>query len=175
MPPATRPAVWRFADRDVVRTGSGRAWHRGLLRPRYWAVPGGDAPAELDDAAVRGLLAANPLTTFTPARPDAHQPLPGRVLDTPDALRLLDIRPAAGAVLHRSSLDRVGAFLGDTTGSPRHPVPGLRPADVRTSLQGTAQRHPAARITLDRTHGRIHARYAVAHTLHTHTYVLTTP
>ncbi|MFD7556470.1 hypothetical protein ACFV9E_18270 [Streptomyces sp. NPDC059835] len=176
MPLTTRPAVWRFADRDVVRTGDGRIWHRGLLRPRHWAVPGGDTPAaELDDDAVRGMLAADPLAVFAPVRPDAYRPLPGRMLDSADALRLLDIRPATGAVLHRSVLDRVGDFLGSTTGSPRRPVPGLRPADVRTSLQGTAQRYRAARITLDRVHGRIHARYAIAHTLHTHTYVLTTP
>ncbi|MFI1769131.1 hypothetical protein ACH41H_44865 [Streptomyces sp. NPDC020800] len=176
MPLTTRPAVWRFADRDVVRTGDGRIWHRGLLRPRHWAVPGGDTPAaELDDDAVRGMLAADPLAVFAPVRPDAHRPLPGRVLDSADALRLLDIRPATGAVLHRSVLDRVGDFLGSTTGSLRRPVPGLRTTDIRTSLQGTAQRHRAARITLDRVHGRIHARYAIAHTLHTHTYVLTTP
>ncbi|TLQ39178.1 hypothetical protein [Streptomyces marianii] len=166
------PAIWRFADHDVVRTGDGPAWYRGLRNTQRWAVPGGDTPAEIDDDAVRGLLAADPRAVFAPARPDAYKPLPGRRLDTPDALRLLDIRPATGAVLHRSSLGRVGDFLGSTTGSPLPPVPDLHPADVRASLQGTARRYPAARITLDRLHGRIHARYAIAHTLHTHTYVL---
>ncbi|MEV1040543.1 hypothetical protein AB0J01_28415 [Streptomyces sp. NPDC050204] len=157
----------------VAEAGEGgRTWYRGLLHTQRWAVPGGDAPAEIEDDAVRGLLAV-PRAVFTPARPNAHRPLPGRPLDTPDDLRLLDIRPATGAVLHRCALDRLGAVLGDTTGSPRRPVPGLRPADVRTSLQGTAQRYRAARITLDRAHGRIHARYAIANTLHTHTYVLT--
>ncbi|MER5988077.1 hypothetical protein [Streptomyces sp. NPDC001787] len=173
MTPTSAPVVWRFADHDTVRTGDGRTWYRGLRHTQRWAVPGGDSPAEIDDDAVRGLL-TGPNAAFVPARPDAHQPLPGRPLDTPDALRLLDVRPATGAVLHRCALDRLGAVLGDTTGSPRRPVPGLRPADVRTSLQGTAQRYRAARITLDRTHGRIHARYAIANTLHTHTYILTT-
>lgn len=173
MTPLPRP--WRFADHDAVRTGDGRTWHRGLLHTQRWAVPGSTALAEIDDDAVHELLAADHEAAFTPARPDTYQPLPGHTLDTPDALRLLDIRPATGAVLHRSILDRLGAFAGSTTGSPRTPIPGLRPADVRTSLQGTARRHPAARITLDRVHGRLHARYAIANTLHTHTYVLTTP
>lgn len=167
------PAVWRFADHDIVRTGDGRTWYRGLHHTQRWAVPGGDTPAEIDDDAVRGLL-TGPRAVFAPARPDAYKPLPGSRLDTGEALRLLDVRPATGAVLHRRALDRLGAVLGDTTGSLRGPVPGLRPADVRASLQGTARRHRAARITLDRIHGRIHARYAIAHTLHTHTYVLTT-
>ncbi|MFH0246438.1 hypothetical protein ACGRHY_29365 [Streptomyces sp. HK10] len=174
MTSASAPAVWRFADHDVVRTGDGRAWYRGLRHSRQWAVPGGDTPAGIDDEAVRGLLATDPRAVFAPARPDAYKPLPGRRLDTLDALRLLDIRPATGAVLYRCALDRFGALLGSTTGSPLPPVPGLRPADVRASLQGTARRYRAARITLDRVHGRVHVRYAIAHTLHTHTYVFTT-
>ncbi|MEO3978951.1 hypothetical protein [Streptomyces sp. CAU 1734] len=171
-----RPAIWRFADHDTVRDGDGRTWHRGLRHTQRWAVPGGDTPAgnELDDDAVRGLL-ADTRAAFAPARPDAYKPLPGRPLTGPDALRLLDIRPATGATLHRCALDRTSAFLGSTTGSPRTPAPGLSPADVRASLRGTAHRHRAARITLDRVHGRIHARYAIADTLHTHTYVLTAP
>lgn len=173
MTPASAPAVWRLADHDVIHAGDGRTWHRGLRHTQRWAVPGG-APEDLDDTAARDLL-ADPRTVFVPARPDAYQPLPGRRLDTIEALRLLDIRPATGAVLHRCSLDRVGAFVGSTTGRPLPPVPHLRPADVRASLQGTARRYQAARITLDHAHGRIHARYAIAHTLHTHTYVLTTP
>ncbi|MEV6425988.1 hypothetical protein [Streptomyces sp. NPDC051662] len=171
--PASTPAIWRFADHDIVRTGDGRTWYRGLRHTQRWAVPGGDAPAGIDDNAVRGLL-ADPRAVFTPARPDAYEPLPGRLLGSGEALRLLDIRPAAGAALYRCALDRLGAVLGDTAGSPRGPVPGLRPADVRASLQGTAHRYRAARITLDRTHGRIHARYVIANTLHTHTYILTT-
>ncbi|MFE0356451.1 hypothetical protein ACFW2K_38825 [Streptomyces nigra] len=174
MPSTPAPAIWRFADHDTVRTSEGRIWHRGLRRPQQWAVPGGDASAEIDDNAVRSLLSADPRAVFAPAAPDAHAPLPGRALDTPEALRLLDIRPATGATLHRRALDRVGAFAGSTTGARRTPAPGLRPADVRASLLGTAERHRAARITFDRVHGRLHARYAVASTLHTHTYVLTT-
>ncbi|MGW0868209.1 hypothetical protein [Streptomyces sp. NPDC002611] len=176
MPSTPAPAIWRFADHDVVRTSEGLTWHRGLRRPQQWAVPGGDASAELDDNAVRDLLSADPGALFTPAAPDAYAPLPGRALDTPEALRLLDIRPATGATLHRQALDRVGAFAGSTTGARRTPTPAptLRPADVRASLLGTAKRHRAARITLDRVHGRLHARYAIASTLHTHTYVLTT-
>lgn len=175
MPSTPAQTVWRFADHDTVRTGEGLTWHRGLRRSRQWAVPGGDTSCEIDDDAVRGLLSADPRAVFAPAGPDAYTPLPGRALDTPEALRLLDIRPATGATLHRHVLDRVGAFAGSTTGSRRTPAPGLRPADVRASLLGTAQRHRAARITLDRAHGRVHARYAIASTLHTHTYVLTTP
>ncbi|KFG71135.1 hypothetical protein [Streptomyces mutabilis] len=171
--PAPAPAVWRFADHDAVRTGDGQVWHRGLRHTQRWAVPGSDGPTEIDDDAVRGLLAGS-RAVFVPARPDAYRPLPGRPLETGEALRLLDIRPATGAVLHRCALDRLGTLVGDTAGSTPAPVPGLRPADVRASLQSTAHRHRAARITLDRAHGRIHARYAIAHTLHTHTYVLTT-
>ncbi|GLF98020.1 hypothetical protein [Streptomyces yaizuensis] len=176
MTPIPAPAIWRFADHDTVRDGGGRLWYRGLRHTRRWAVPGDDAPAggDLDDEAVRGLLAADPRAVFAPAWLDAYTPLPGRELTGPGALRLLDIRPATGATLHRCALGRTGAFLGSATGSPRPPAQGLRPADVRASLQGTAERHRAARITLDRVHGRIHARYAIAHTLHTHTYVLTT-
>jgi hypothetical protein len=165
--------IWRFADHDVVRTSEGLTWHRGLRRSQQWATPGGDT-SELDDNAVRGLLSADPRAVFTPAGPDAYAPLPGHALDTPEALRMLDIRPATGATLHRRALDRVGAFAGSTTGGRRTPTPGLRPADVRASLLGTAERHRAARITLDRIHGRVHARFAIADTLHTHTYVLTT-
>jgi hypothetical protein len=175
VPSTPAQAIWRFADHDTVRTSEGLTWHRGLRRSQQWAVPGGDASSEIDDNAVRGLLSADPGAVFAPAAPDAYAPLPGRALDTPEALRLLDIRPATGATLHRQVLDRVGAFAGSTTGGRRAPAPALRPADVRASLLGTAQRHRAARITLDRLHGRLHARYAIASTLHTHTYVLTTP
>ncbi|WP_019061601.1 hypothetical protein [Streptomyces prunicolor] len=174
MPSTPAQAIWRFADHDTVRTGEGLTWHRGLRRSLQWAVPGGDTSCEIDDNAVRGLLAADPRAVFAPAGPGAYTPLPGHALDTPGALRLLDIRPATGATLHRHLLDRVGAFAGNTTGSRRTPAPGLRPADIRASLLGTAERHRAARITLDRAHGRVHARYAIASTLHTHTYVLTT-
>ncbi|MFJ1744343.1 hypothetical protein ACIOG4_37555 [Streptomyces microflavus] len=171
--PAAAPTVWRFADHDTVRTRDGRTWYRGLRHTQRWAVPGGDTPAEIDDDAVRDLLTGT-RAVFAPARPDAYKPLPGHRLETGEDLRLLDIRPATGAALHRCVLDRLGALAGLTTGSTLPPVPGLRPADVRTSLQGTARRYRAARITLDRAHGRIHARYAIAHTLHTHTYILTT-
>ncbi|MFD9038689.1 hypothetical protein [Streptomyces bottropensis] len=176
MPSTPAQAIWRFADHDTVRTSEGLTWHRGLRRTQQWAVPGSDASAGIDDNAVRDLLSADPRAVHAPAAPDAHAPLPGRTLDTPQALRLLDIRPATGATLHRHVLDRVSAFAGSTTGTRRTPTPAprLRPADVRTSLLGTAQRHRAARITLDRVHGRLHARYAIASTLHTHTYVLTT-
>ncbi|MEV7889907.1 hypothetical protein ACWD3I_24955 [Streptomyces sp. NPDC002817] len=174
MPTTPAQTVWRFADHDTVRTGDGLTWHRGLRRSQQWTVPGGDTSCEIDDSTVRALLSADPRAVFAPAGPDARTPLPGRTLDTPEALRLLDIRPATGATLHRHVLDRVGAFAGSTTGTRRTPTPALRPADIRTSLLGTAQRHPAARITLDRTRGRIHTRYAIASTLHTHTYVLTT-
>ncbi|MFB8291296.1 hypothetical protein [Kitasatospora purpeofusca] len=172
MPPSTRPAVWRFADRDTVRTADGTTWHRGLRHPRSWAALGGDVP-ERDDEALRTLLDSDPRAAFAPAGPDAYTALPGRVLDGQRALELLDLRPATGAVLHRHSLDRTGAFLGSNPGRRSAPVPGLRPADVRSSLRGTAQRHDRARITLDRVHGRLHARYAIGSTLHTHTYVLT--
>ncbi|MFI8932380.1 hypothetical protein ACIG3E_32550 [Streptomyces sp. NPDC053474] len=172
--PTPAQAIWRFADHDVVRTSEGRTWHRGLRHSQQWTAPGGDTSCGIDDNAVRSLLSTDPRAVFTPAGPDAYAPLPGRVLDTPETLRLLDIRPATGATLHRQVLDRVSAFAGSTTGGRRTPTPGLRPADVRASLLGTAQRHRAARITLDRAHGRVHARYAIASTLHTHTYVLTT-
>ncbi|MER0485124.1 hypothetical protein ABR737_43540 [Streptomyces sp. Edi2] len=174
MNPSTRPAVWRFADRDTVRTADGTTWHRGLRRPRSWAALGSDLP-ERDDEAVRALLGIDPHAVFAPAGPDAYTALPGHVLDTPQALALLDVRPATGATLYRHSLDRTGAFLGSNPGRRSTPVPGLRPADVRTSLRGTAARHSRARITFDRAHGRLHARYAIGSTLHTHTYALTAP
>ncbi|MFJ4680619.1 hypothetical protein [Kitasatospora sp. NPDC088783] len=173
MTPSTRPAVWRFADRDTVRTADGTTWHRGLRGPRSWAALGSDL-AERDDEALRALLRSDPHAAYAPAGPDAYAALPGRPLDTLQALELLDLRPATGAVLHRYSLERAGAFLGSNPGLRSAPVPGLRPADVRSSLRGTAQRHGRARITLERVHGRLHARYAVGSTLHTHTYVLTT-
>ncbi|MEU5900433.1 hypothetical protein [Streptomyces venezuelae] len=175
MTPTPRPTVWRFADRDTVRDGDGNIWHRGLRTTLRWAVPGGDGAAELDDDAVRDLLTApGANAVFAAAPPYAYRPLPGRRLD-PGALHQLDIRPATGATLHRTVLDRLGAVVGSVTGTPRTLLPGLRPADIRASLEGTAQRHPLAHITVDRAHGRLHTRYAIAHTLHTHTYILTTP
>ncbi|MER0476766.1 hypothetical protein ABR737_00035 [Streptomyces sp. Edi2] len=86
MNPSTRPAVWRFADRDTVRTADGTTWHRGLRRPRSWAALGSDLP-ERDDEAVRALLGIDPHAVFAPAGPDAYTALPGHVLDTPQALR----------------------------------------------------------------------------------------
>nr|BEK71267.1 hypothetical protein KPHV_84940 [Kitasatospora purpeofusca] len=169
---STRPAVWRFADHDSVRTADGTTWHRGLRRPHSWAALGSDLP-ERDDQALRALLDSDPHAAFAPVGPDAYTPLPGRPLDGPRALELLDLRPATAATLHRHSLDRTGALLGSNPGRRSAPIAGLRPADVRSSLRGTAQRHSRARITLDRVHGRLHARYAIGSTLHTHTYVLT--
>ncbi|MET8608926.1 hypothetical protein ABZV92_35880 [Streptomyces rubiginosohelvolus] len=169
-----RPAVWRFADRDTVRTADGATWCRGLRRSRSWAVLGG-GPEERDDEAVRALLGNDPRTVFAPAGPDAYSALPGHALTTPRELELLDVRPATGATLYRHTLDRTGAFLGSNPGRRSAPLPDLRPADVRTSLRGTAARYSRARITLDRVHGRVHARYAIGNTLHTHTYVLTAP
>lgn len=174
MTPSTRPAAWRFADRDTVRTADGATWHRGLRRPQLWAALGSDLP-ERDDDALRALLADDPRAAFAPAGPNAYTALPGRVLGTQQDLELLDVRPATGATLYRHSLDRTGAFLGSNPGRRSAPVPGLRPADVRRSLVGTAARHSRARVTLDRIYGRLHARYAIGSTLHTHTYVLTAP
>ncbi|MFG3429739.1 hypothetical protein [Streptomyces californicus] len=174
MTPLARPAVWRFADRDTVRTADGTTWCRGLRQPRSWAAFGG-GPDKCDDEAMRALLGNDPRAVFAPAAPDAYAALPGRTLGAQRDLELLDLRPATGATLYRYALDRTGAFLGGSPGRRSAPLPDLRPADVRTSLRGTAGRYSRARITLDRVHGRLHARYAIGSTLHTHTYVLTAP
>ncbi|MER0477097.1 hypothetical protein ABR737_01785 [Streptomyces sp. Edi2] len=144
MNPGARPAVWRFADRDTVRTADGTTWHRGLRRPRSWAALGSDLP-ERDDEAVRALLGIDPHAVFAPAGPDAYTALPGHVLDTPQALALLDVRPATGATLYRHSLDRTGAFLGSNPG--RRGAPGAGPASRRrphvpAGYGGAAQPRP---------------------------------
>ncbi|MGW2686242.1 hypothetical protein ACWC6I_24210 [Streptomyces sp. NPDC001414] len=165
----------RFTDGDRVRGPYGASWWRGLRTPGVWEeFPTAEKLTVRSDEQMRALLEAGGDWLLIPFLPPVTAPLPGTECTAVEQIRSLQLAPASGAALYIARLGRPQSFLGDDHGTFRDaglPV-RLRPADVRTTLEGVLKRHPGAKVTFHRVAGRAYARYATSSTLHTHIHLL---